>query len=261
MAIVYKTADELAIMREAGQLNARVLQAVKEAIRPGVSTLELDQIAADVLAQHGATAAFLGYPPDSPHPFPATITACINQELVHGIPSADRILQEGDLVSIDCGTVYKGFVGDSAFTVGVGKISAAAQRLLDVTEKSLELAIEVCRVGYETRDVARAVQKYVEAQGYSVAQQYTGHGVGREMHEEPQVPNWWPHRAHRRGMQSYPLKPGMTLAIEPMVIVGPPDLKELDDHWTVVTKDGSLCAHTEHSVAITDGEPLILTLL
>lgn len=261
MAINYKTAEELAIMREAGRINNQALAAMRAAIRPGISTLELDQIGVDVLAQHGAEAAFLGYPPDGPHPFPATITICINDELVHGIPSADRILQEGDIVSIDCGTVHKGFVGDSAFSAGVGKISPAAQRLLDVTDEALRVAIAACVVGNGTKDVARSVQKYVEKQGYSVVREYTGHGVGQNMHEEPQVPNWWPRGrlARRQGWQSVPLKPGMVLALEPMIIVGRPETRLLDDHWTVVTKDGSLCAHTEHSIAVTEGKPLILT--
>jgi len=259
MAIHYKTTEELAIMREAGRINAVILAAIRQALRPGVSTLELDQIAAEILRQHGATPAFLGYPPDSPHPFPATITASINNELVHGIPSAERILREGDIVSIDCGTVYRGFVGDSAFTAVIGEARPAVQRLLDVTERALWVGIEQCRVGKELKDVCRAIQVYVEGHGYSVPREYTGHGVGRAMHEEPQVPNWWPTRSRVKGWENVPLRPGMTLALEPMVIAGRPDLKVLADHWTVVTRDGSLCAHFEHTVAITEGDPIILT--
>ena len=260
MAIHLKTPEEIALLREAGRINAEAHAAMRAAVQPGVSTLELDQIAADVLRKHGAVGAFVGYPPGSPHPFPATVTASINNELVHGIPSAERLLREGDIISLDCGTIYQGFVGDSAFTMAVGEASPTVQRLLDVTEQALMLAIEQCVVGNETADVARAVQKYVESHGYSVVREYTGHGVGRSMHEDPQVPNWWPHRAAQRGWHSYPLQPGMTFAIEPMVNAGRPETRVLDDHWTVVTRDGSLCAHFEHSVAVTEDGPIILTL-
>jgi methionyl aminopeptidase len=257
----YKTDDEIKIMREAGRIVAKIHDAMREAIRPGVSTWDLDLIAARIIDQHGATAAFLGYPPGSPHPFPATITACINEELVHGIPSKDRILEEGDIISLDVGVFHEGYVGDAAFTAGVGRISAETQRLLDITERSLYIGIEAAVVGNETADISRAVQDYVESQGYSVVREYTGHGVGTQMHEPPQVPNWWPARRPRaRGFKSYPLKPGMTFALEPMVNMGGPETRLLDDHWTVVTADGSLCAHFEHSIAITEGEPLILTL-
>lgn len=261
MAIIYKTAEEIEIMREAGRINALAHAAMKEAVRPGISTLELDAIAADVLRQHNAQPAFLNYPPGSPHPFPATITASINNELVHGIPSADRILQEGDIVSLDCGTIYEGYVGDSAFTTGVGEISPAVQKLLEVTEEALWVGIRLCTAGRQSSEVSKAVQKYVESFGYSVVREYTGHGVGRSMHEEPQIPNWWPRRAQQRGWNSVTLKPGMTFALEPMVNVGRPETRVNNDHWTVVTRDGSLCAHFEHSVAITEGdEPIILTL-
>ncbi len=257
----YKTDDEIKIMREAGRIVAKIHDAMRDAIRPGVSTWDLDQIAARIIDQHGATAAFLGYPPGSPHPFPATITACINEELVHGIPSKDRILEEGDIISLDVGVFHEGYVGDAAFTAGVGKISVEAQRLLEVTERSLYVGIEAAVVGNETADVSRAIQDYVEGEGYSVVREYTGHGVGTQMHEPPQVPNWWPAKRPRmRGFYSYPLRPGMTFALEPMVNAGGPETRLLDDHWTVVPADGSLCAHFVHSIAITDGEPLILTL-
>ncbi|MCI0713858.1 MAG: type I methionyl aminopeptidase [Chloroflexi bacterium] len=257
----YKTDDEIKIMREAGRIVAKIHDAMRDAIRPGVSTWDLDQIAARIIDQHGATAAFLGYPPGSPHPFPATITACINEELVHGIPSKDRILEEGDIISLDVGVFHEGYVGDAAFTAGVGKISVEAQRLLEVTERSLYVGIEAAVVGNETADVSRAIQDYVEGEGYSVVREYTGHGVGTQMHEPPQVPNWWPAKRPRmRGFKSYPLRPGMTFALEPMVNAGGPETRLLDDHWTVVPADGSLCAHFVHSIAITDGEPLILTL-
>lgn len=258
----YKSDEEIKIMREAGRIVAEIHHAMREAIRPGVSTWDLDQIAARIIEQHGATATFLGYPPTSPHPFPATITACINDELVHGIPSKERILEEGDIVSLDVGVTHNGFVGDAAFTAGVGQISPDAQRLLDVTERALYVGIEAAVAGNETADISRAIQAYVEGEGFSVVREYTGHGVGRQMHEKPlQIPNWWPTtRPRMRGLRSFPLKPGMTFALEPMVNAGGPATEVLDDHWTVVTEDGSLCAHFEHSIAITDGEPLILTL-
>jgi len=256
-----KSPEELIMMREAGRVAARALNAMREAVRPGVTTQELDDIAMNVLRKHNAIPTFLGYPPGSKHPFPAAINASINQELVHGIPSKDRVLKEGDIISLDVGATYNGFVGDNACTVPVGKISAEAQRLIEVTETSLKVGIAASRVGNETKHVSMAIQQYVESQGFVVVREYTGHGVGRKMHEDPQVPNWWPPRQKNRGWRSFPLKPGMTYALEPMVIVGHPETYVLSDHWTVVTKDGSLCAHTEHTIAVTDGEPLILTLL
>lgn len=262
MPVIPKTPDELIIMREAGRITALALQAVREAVKPGVNTLELDAIAENVIRKHNAIPAFLGYPPGSRNPFPATITASINDELVHGIPTEDRVLHEGDIVSIDCGAVYNGYVGDSAFSMGVGAISDDAQQLLDVTEQALYKGIEAALAGCETSDVSRAVQKYIEGFGYNVAREYTGHGVGRTMHEEPQVPNWWPAgRRRNRAFRSVTLVPGITFALEPMVMAGQAALKTLDDEWTVATRDGSLCAHFEHTIAITpDGAPVILTL-
>lgn len=260
MSVTIKTPAEIAIMREAGRIVARAHAALREAVRPGVTTAELDRIAETVIRDHGATPAFLGYPkPESPD-FPASITASINNELVHGIPSDQRVLREGDIISLDVGTIYQGFVGDAAFTVGVGEIKPAVQRLIDITEQALQVGIDASVLPNETKDVSTAIQRFVARHGYSVALEYTGHGVGRQMHEEPQVPNWWPRNAKKRGWQSYPLEPGMTYAIEPMVISGRADTQELDDQWTVVTKDGSLCAHVEHTIAITDGAPQILTL-
>lgn len=263
MAIIRKTPEQLLIMREAGRINALVLQALREAVRPGISTKALDTIAADTLRKHGARPAFLGYPPGSAHPFPATITTSINEELVHGIPCEDRILQEGDIISLDCGTIYNGFVGDSAFSMGVGTISAEAQRLLQVTEEALYKGIDVARAGNLTSDISQTVQAFVERHGFSVVREYTGHGVGRTMHEDPQVPNWWPvGRPRNRAWRSVRLEPGITFALEPMVTQGRREVKTLSDHWTVVTQDGSLCAHFEHTIAITpEGPPLILTAL
>ena len=260
MAIHYKTTNELEIMREAGKITARCLEAMREAVKPGVSTWELDQIADRVIAQHNAIPAFLGYPYDSDNPFPARVTACINEELVHGIPSKNRILEEGDIISLDVGVIYQGYIGDAAFSMGVGKISDEAQNLLDVTEASLYEGIKMSVVGNKTSDVSRQIQKFVESHGYNVVREYTGHGVGRNMHEEPQIPNWWPPR-RVRGWKPVRLKPGMTYALEPMVMTGGFLTKVLDDDWTVITADRSLCAHFEHTIAITDGEPQILTLL
>ena len=226
-----------------------------------MSTWELDQIAETVIRDHGATPAFLDYPKQDAPAFPASITACINEELVHGIPSKDRILQDGDIISVDTGCHYQGFVGDAAYTWPVGEIAPAVQRLLDVTERALYVAIEASVMPNDVSTVARATQRFVESQGYSVAREYTGHGVGRNMHEDPQVPNWWPRKKKRKTKDvNPPLQPGMTYAIEPMVISGRGDLKELSDKWTVVTKDRSLCAHFEHTIAITEGDPVILTL-
>lgn len=261
MGVTIKTPDEIAIMREAGRIVARAHAAMRELIRPGVSTLELDRVAETVIRDHGATPAFLNYPKHNSPPFPATITASINEELVHGIPSRARILGEGDIISLDVGCHYQGFVGDAAWTWAVGEIPASVQRLLEVAERALFVAIEASVVGNEIADVARATQDYVEGHGYSVAREYTGHGVGRKMHEEPQVPNWWPRKKNKRLAALSPaLVPGMTYAIEPMVIAGRNELVELADKWTVVTRDRSLCAHFEHTIAVTDGEPLILTL-
>jgi len=261
MAVQLKTADEIAIMREAGRIVARAHAAMREAIRPGVSTLELDKIAAAVIQDHGATPAFLNYPKRDAPNFPATITASINNQLVHGIPSSDCILQEGDIISLDTGCHYQGFVGDSAYSYAVGEVAPSVQRLLDITEQSLYVGIEASVLPNTIKDVALSVQRFVENHGYSVAREYTGHGVGRAMHEEPEVPNWWSRIAERRGHKNQPLQVGMTYAIEPMVIAGRAELMELKDQWTVVTKDGSLCAHFEHTIAITNGKPIILTLL
>lgn len=260
MAVVLKTLDEIAIMRQAGRIVAQAHQAMREAVKPGVSTKQLDTIAETVLRDHGAKPAFLNYKPGNHPPYPATITASINNELVHGIPSDMRILQEGDIISLDIACFHEGFVGDAAFSMGVGEISRAAQRLLDATEQALYVAIEASVLGNNISDVARATAKYAASKGYSVARDYTGHGVGRKMHEDPSVPNWWPSKNSKIRWDDTPLQVGMTYAIEPMLIAGRDDLLELADGWTVVTKDKSINAHFEHTVAITNGKPEILTL-
>lgn len=247
-----KTPAEIALMREAGRVNAMVLASVRELLQPGVTTADLDAAAEAVLREHGAYSPFKGY---GYPPFPNSITVSINEELVHGIPSPKRKLRAGDIVSIDCGTVLNGFVADSAFTAGVGEISPEARNLLDVTEGALYAGIAKMRVGNRTGDVSAAIQQYVESRGYYVVREYTGHGVGRKMHEEPQVPNYG---VAGRGL---PLRPGMTIALEPMVLVGTPATRVLADKWTVISADRSLTAHFEHTVAVTEGEPLILTVL
>jgi len=246
-----KSPDDLRIMREAGRINANVLATVRELLQPGVSTADLNAAAEEVLKKHGCTSPFKGY---GYPPFPASITVSINQELVHGIPDRKRKLKNGDIVSIDCGTIFEGYVGDSAFTAGVGSIPSEAQTLLNVTEGALKAAIEKMRSGNRTGDVSSAVQNYVESRGFFVTPEYTGHGVGRQMHEGPQVPNYG------KAGTGTPLKAGMTIAIEPMVLAGTPETRVLSDKWTVVSADGSLTAHFEHTVAVTEGEPLILTV-
>ncbi|MDH3674738.1 MAG: type I methionyl aminopeptidase [Anaerolineae bacterium] len=255
--IVLKSKHELELMRQAGKIVARALEEIRKYTRPGVTTGELNDIAEEVLRRHTATPVFKGYPNHkaSGPPFPATITACINEELVHGIPSYERELQDGDIFSVDCGAYYKGWVGDAATTIPVGKISEDVQQLLTVTEQALYQGIAQGRLGKRTEDISAAIQEFVEQHGYSVVRQYTGHGVGRNMHEDPQVPNFG-----ERGKGAR-LKQGMTIALEPMVNVGTGETNLLDDQWTVVTADGELSAHFEHSFAVTDGEPDILTLL
>ena len=247
-----KSPAELDVMREAGRINATVLATVRALLKPGVSTADLNAAAEEVLRKHGCISPFKGY---GHPPFPYSITTSINQELVHGIPSKQRRLKSGDIVSIDCGTVLDGFVADSALTSGVDEISSEAQTLLNVTSEALQAGISKMCVGNRTGDISAAIQNYVESHGFHVTREYTGHGVGRQMHEGPQVPNYG------RAGTGMLLKAGMTIAIEPMVLVGTPETKVLSDQWTVVSADGSLTAHFEHSVAVTEGDPLILTVL
>ncbi|HSL30691.1 MAG TPA: type I methionyl aminopeptidase [Anaerolineales bacterium] len=246
-----KNPAELQTMREAGRINAEVLATTRELLKPGVSTADLNAAAEEVLRKHGCVSPFKGY---GHPPFPTSITVSINQELVHGIPSRKRKLKAGDIVSIDCGTVLDGMVADSAYTAGVGQIPSEAQELLDVTQGALYAGIEKMCVGNRTGDISAAIQNYVESRGYHVTREYTGHGVGRQMHEGPQVPNYG------KPGTGLPLKAGMTIALEPMVLVGTSETRVLSDQWTVVSADGSLTAHFEHSVAVTEGEPLILTV-
>jgi methionyl aminopeptidase len=238
-------------MREAGRVVGEVLQILAAETKPGVVVKDLDKLVRKEYVRRGVVPTFLGY--GSP-PYPATVCISVNDELVHGIPG-DRVIQEGDIVSIDLGATYKGFVGDSAITIGVGEISPEAQKLIDVTRESLWQGIRAARAGERLGVISNAIGSYIESQGpYGVVRQYVGHGVGRKMHEEPNVPNYGP--ADRGPI----LKKGMVLALEPMVTIGDYATKVKDDNWTVVTADGSLCAHWEHTIAITDGDAEVLTL-
>jgi methionyl aminopeptidase len=247
--IVSKSKTELDLMRKAGRIVALTHQELAKAIRPGITTQELDRIAEEFIRKNGAEPSFKGY-----HGYPASICASVNNVLVHGIPGP-QVLNEGDIISIDIGAFIHGFHGDSAWTYPVGNISEEAARLLRVTEESLYKGIEQAREGNRVTDIGHAVQTHVEAAGFSVVRDYVGHGIGRQMHEDPQIPNFGP---PGRGPR---LKVGMTLAIEPMVNVGAYHCKTLADNWTVVTADGSLAAHFEHTIAITEDGPEILTRL
>ena len=247
--VVRKSNRELALMREAGRIVAVTHASLEENVKPGVTTAELDALAYEVVTKHGAEPSFLGY-----RGFPASLCVSINEEVVHGIPGP-RVLEEGDIVSLDFGAIYKGYHGDAAITVGVGKIDQAAQELVETTRGALEAAIGQCRPGNHLGDVSWAIQDYAESRGYSVVRQYVGHGIGRSMHEDPQIPNYG---SPGRGLL---LKPGMTFALEPMVNMGTYLTEVLDDNWTVATEDRKLSAHFEHTVAITEDGPEILTRL
>jgi methionyl aminopeptidase len=250
--ITLKSARELALMRQAGRIVAQVLAEIRTAVAPGITTADLEAIADRIIVQeHGAIPSFKGY-----RGFPGMVCASLNEEIVHGIPG-QRLLRQGDIVSVDVGVIYDGYHGDAAITVGVGDIDAESQRLLEVTAESLRLGIETVRPGNWTWDVSKAIQNYVESQGYSVVREYTGHGIGRQMHEDPQIPNYYEPRIGGRVR----LRPGMTFALEPMVNVGGWRTRVLDDQWTVVTADGTRSAHFEHTVAVTKNGPEIMTRL
>lgn len=241
-------------MRRASRIVAEVLDMMREQVAPGVTTAELDGMAEKVIRGHNAIPSFLGYPPGGVYPFPATICTSINEELVHGIPGP-RALREGDIISIDVGAILDGYHGDAAVTLPVGQISPETQELLNVTEGALYAGISAAKAGNRSGDVSAAIQSYVESRGYNVVREYTGHGIGRSMHEDPQVPNYG------EPGKGVPLRPGMTIALEPMVLAGDRYVRVLDDHWTVVSDDGELTAHFEHSIAITNGDAEILTRL
>ena len=246
--IVLKTSRELAIMREAGRISAMALKVAGEAIEPGVSTWEIDRVARKYIESQGAVPSFLGY-----GGFPASACISVNNVVIHGIPSKRQIIKAGDIVSIDIGAIYEGFNGDNAFTFPCGDISPEAQRLLDATRESLYEGIKQAKAGNRLGDIGSAVQRYVEARGYSVVRDFVGHGVGAKLHEDPSVPNYG---TPGRGVR---LLPGMTIAIEPMVNQGGHEVQVQKDGWTTVTRDGKLSAHFEHTVAITPDGPVILT--
>lgn len=249
MSIIIKSDREIAIMRQAGRIVAIILEMLVRQVRTGMKTKELDAIAARELERLGAKSSFKGY-----RGFPANLCVSVNDEIVHGIPG-ERVLNEGDIVSLDLGAIFMGFQGDAAVTVGVGKISPEAKQLIQNTEGALKAGIAAARSGARLGNISAAIQNYAESRGYSVVREYSGHGIGREMHEEPQIPNF--------GLPaSGPvLKRGMTLALEPMVNIGDWHTRLGSDHWTVLTADGSLSAHFEHTIAITDGEAEVLTIV
>ena len=247
--IILKSERDLEAMRPACAVAGKVLDEIAAFIKPGLTTRQVDQFAAERIRLHGAKSAFLGY-----RKYPCQTCISVNEEVVHGLAN-ERELHFGDIVSMDVGVVYKGFVGDTARTVAVGGCGVAAQRLMDVTERALYEGIAAEISGNRVTDISRAIQNYVEGNGFSVVREFVGHGVGRSMHEEPQIPNFVDKKMNQK------LRPGMTIAIEPMVNAGLPDVKILKDGWTVVTQDGSLSAHFEHTVLITETEPEILTWL
>jgi methionyl aminopeptidase len=252
--ITIKTAEEIAIMRQASRIVAEVLDELVAAVRPGLTTDELDRIAETLTLKKGARPAFKGYKPGDVV-YPKSLCVSINNEIVHGIPSGRR-LKSGDIVGLDFGVVYKGFYGDAARTVPVGEVPESTMRLLRVTREALYAGIAQARVGNRISDISRAVQNVAEGAGFSVVTEFAGHGIGRRLHEDPQVPNYF-----RRGMPDPRLQEGMVLAIEPMVNEGTPDLEILSDGWTAVTADGKLSAHFEHSIAVTSNGPVILSEL
>ena len=248
MAIMIKSAQEIEKMRISGKALRQVHNALAPHVVPGASTMDLERIAVAKIAELGATAAFKGY-----HGYPAALCTSVNDEVVHGMPNEKRVLKEGDIVSIDCGVIIDGFYSDAAVTYAIGKPSEKTRKLLDVTKASLEAAIEQCQVGGRLGDISAAVQEMCEAEGFGVVRDFVGHGIGRSMHEDPQVPNFGPAGKGPR------LKAGMVLAIEPMINAGGPEVRVLKDGWTAVTVDGSYSAHFEHTVAITTDGPLVLT--
>lgn len=249
MGIIIKSEREITIMREAGRIVATALEILSNQVRPGIKTKELDVLAAEELERLKAKPSFKGY-----RGFPANLCVSINDEIVHGIPG-ERVLNEGDIVSLDLGAIFEGFQGDAAVTVGVGDIGPQARRLIETAKDAIKAGIATAHPEARLGDISATIQNYIESRGYSVVREYTGHGIGREMHEEPQIPNF--------GLQGTGpvLKKGMTLALEPMLNVGHWHTRLGDDQWTVLTADGSLAAHFEHTIAITDGVPEILTIL
>jgi methionyl aminopeptidase len=243
-----RSAEELNKMRKAGKVVAEMHEATKAMIRPGVTPNMINEVAAAVIEKRGARSNFLGY-----HGFPAVVCVSPNDMIVHGIPD-DYVIEEGDIISVDCGAIIEGYHGDAAYTIGVGEISKTAKKLIEVTERSLWAGIEQMTIGNRLHEIGRAVQNVAEAAGFSVVREYVGHAIGTAMHESPQVPNYWP------GSPGPTLKEGMVFAVEPMVNVGSPETYVLEDGWGVMTQDGSLSAHFEHTIAVTDNGPEVFTV-
>lgn len=249
MAVTIKSEHEIELMREAGKILAKTHEELAKAIKPGMSTYEIDRLGEQIIRSYGCIPSFLNY-----NGFPASICVSVNDEVVHGIPSKTRIIEEGDIVSLDAGVIYKGYHSDAARTVAVGEVSDEAKKLIEVTKQSFFEGIKFAKEGYHLHDISNAIADYCESFGYGVVRDLVGHGIGRDLHEDPQIPNF---HQKRRGIK---LQAGMTLAIEPMVNIGTYEVSWLDDDWTVVTDDGSLSAHYENTVLITKGEPEILSL-
>ena len=249
MAVTIKSAREIELMREAGRILAKVHEELGKAIQPGMSTLDIDRMGEKLIRGFGCVPSFKNY-----NGYPASICVSVNNEVVHGIPNKHHIIQEGDIVSLDAGVIYKGYHSDAARTHAVGQISPEAQKLIDVTRQSFFEGIKFAKAGNHLNDLSSAIQAYAESFGYGVVRDLVGHGIGSHLHEDPEVPNF---SRNRKGIK---LVPGMTLAVEPMINIGTPNVEWLDDDWTVVTKDGSLSAHYENTILITDGEPEILSL-
>lgn len=250
MAVSIKSAREIELMREAGRILAMVHDELGNAIKPGMSTKEVDTIGEQLIRKYNCIPSFLNY-----NGYPASICVSVNDEVVHGIPNKNRILRDGDIVSLDAGVIYKGYHSDSARTIAVGTISPEAQKLIDVTKQSFFEGIKMAKAGNHLYDISAAIDAYVSQFGYGIVRDLVGHGIGSKLHEDPQIPNF---AQRRRGLK---LEAGMTLAIEPMINIGRADVEWLDDDWTVVTEDGSLSAHYENTILITDGEPEILSMI
>ncbi len=250
MAVTIKSAREIELMKEAGRILAIVHDELEKFIRPGISTLDIDKKGEEIIRSFGCIPSFLNY-----NGYPASICVSVNDEVVHGIPNKHHIIKEGDIVSLDAGVIYKGYHSDAARTYGVGEISPEAAKLIEVTKQSFFEGIKMAKAGNHLYDISNAIDAYVRPYGYGIVQDLVGHGIGSHLHEDPEIPNF---RQKRKGIK---LQPGMTLAVEPMINIGRCDVAWLDDDWTVVTEDGSLSAHYENTILITDGEPVILSLI
>lgn len=248
MAIIIKSNREIELMKEAGRILAITHEEIKKIIRPGISTHDIDKLGEEVIRSYGCTPSFLNY-----NGYPASICTSVNEQVVHGIPSKHKILQEGDIISLDAGVIYKGYHSDSARTYPVGKVSEEAERLMKVTKESFFEGLKMCRDGNHVNDISKAIFDYITARGYSAVRDLVGHGVGASLHEAPEVPNY---TRPRKGPK---LKAGMTIAVEPMINIGTYEVEWLDDDWTVVTADGELSSHYENTILITEGDPVILS--